>query len=227
ATGATYANAKSDGDVAHDRSVMRMARYIEATTSPEDKIFVWGFSPWLYGYSHRRPAGRFVFGTYVTGIVPWFHGTLDEERTRIVPGSVDALLGDLEREKPALIIDAGSIMLARPMRAYPRFAALLAQRYCFEVRVRGYDVYRVRTDTPCGVDGAPPPQHALDFWGRKIDVSVPRAADAERTIPLPTEIDAMPAWYPQAGRPPHVELLADPTDLREGMRMEDAMPRDP
>lgn len=224
AAGATYAVAKADGDVAHDRSVFRMARYIEATTDRDAKIFVWGFSPWLYAYSHRRPAGRFVFGTYVTGVVPWFHATLEEERARIVPGSVDALLGDLRAERPELVIDAGSIMLARSMRSYAPFAELLARDYCFEVRVRGYDVYRRRGEARCVVDAAPPPQHATDFWGRKIDVPIPAAFDRARDRPLPLEVDAMPAWYAERGAPPRVTLLADPTDIKPGMRMEGYLP---
>ncbi|MEO7114059.1 MAG: glycosyltransferase family 39 protein, partial [Polyangiaceae bacterium] len=60
-----------DGRVSHDCTVTDVAKLITATTKPDDKIFVWGFSPWIYGYSHRRAAGRYVFETYVTGFVPW------------------------------------------------------------------------------------------------------------------------------------------------------------
>ena len=89
---------KVDGRVSHDRAVQQVAAYVQATTRPDDRIFVWGFSPWIYGYAHRRPAGRYVFATYPTGFVPWFWAPLEEERARAVPGSMQALLDDLARE---------------------------------------------------------------------------------------------------------------------------------
>ncbi|HSQ62798.1 MAG TPA: glycosyltransferase family 39 protein, partial [Polyangiaceae bacterium] len=61
-----------DGRVSHDETVTTMGKVIMATTNREDRIFVWGFSSWLYGYAHRRPAGRYMFETYVTGFVPWY-----------------------------------------------------------------------------------------------------------------------------------------------------------
>ncbi len=91
---------RADGEVSHDRTLKTMARVIDATTKPDDRIFVWGFSSWLYGYAHRKPAGRYVFETYVTGFVPWYWEKLEYERSRIVPGSQEALLSDLfERAK--------------------------------------------------------------------------------------------------------------------------------
>src|SRR6185312_3700183 len=39
-----------DGRVAHDRTVKDAAKYVEGTTKPEDRVFVWGFSPWIYEY---------------------------------------------------------------------------------------------------------------------------------------------------------------------------------
>ena len=136
-------NEKVDGRVAHDRTVDDVSKVITATTAPRDRIFVWGFSPWVYQYSHRRPAGRFVFETYVTGFVPWFWEKLSVERARVVPGSVEVLLGDLDREKPTVVVDAGSIM---PGKAHagvrPLLAAWLRANYCFDVRIGAFDVYR-------------------------------------------------------------------------------------
>jgi hypothetical protein len=223
----TYALEKIDGRVAHDKLPIRLAKYIEASTDEDDKIFVWGFSPWLYAYSHRRPAGRYVFETYVTGLVPWRHDDLEGEEKRIVPGSIDALMGDLDRERPELVIDAGSIMLARPLRTYPRWADWLRERYCFEVRVRGFDVYRRKKDAPCPEPGFPQPQRAFDFVGAPLDVPIPKTADPDHTKWLFVPEDSLPAWYAESPRPEHVQLLVDPSELKPNMRLERMLPPSP
>lgn len=217
----TYALEKIDGRVAHDKLVIRLSQYIEATTAKDDKVFVWGFSPWLYAYSHRRPAGRYVFSTYVTGLVPWRHDDLQGEQKRIVPGSNEALMADLEKEQPELFIDSGSIMLARPVRTYPRWAAWLRERYCFEVRVRGFDVYRRKKDgAPCTAPGFPQPQRAYDFVGAPLEVPIPQTSDLDFTKSLYVPEDSLPAWYPESPRPPHVDLLVDKSEMKPHMRLE-------
>lgn len=217
----TYALEKIDGRVAHDKLPSRLSQYIEASTQREDRIFVWGFSPWLYAYSHRRPAGRYVFSTYVTGLVPWRHDDLKGERQRIVPGSNEALMGDLDREKPELVIDAGSIMLARPIRTYRMWADWLYANYCFELRVRGFDVYRrKKSDVLCPEPGFPQPMRAFDFVGAPLEVPIPATSDLDRTKWLFVPEDSLPAWYPESPRPAHVELLVDPSELKDGMRLQ-------
>lgn len=217
----TFALEKIDGRVAHDKLVVRLSQYIDASTAKDDKIFVWGFSPWLYAYSHRRPAGRYVFSTYVTGLVPWRHDDLLGEQKRIVPGSNEALMEDLDREKPELVIDSGSIMMARPIRTYPRWAAWLREHYCFEVRVRGFDVYRRKRDAAaCSAPGFPQPQRAFDFVGAPLEVPIPKTSDPEQTKALYVPEDSLPAWYPESPRPPHVEILIDPSEMKPNMRLE-------
>jgi hypothetical protein len=216
----TYQLEKIDGRVAHGREVERLSRYVEATTTPEDRVFVWGFSPWVYVYSHRRAAGRYVFGTYLTGLVPWFHQSLSLEKSRIVPGSVDALLGDLDRETPEIVVDAGSVMLARSMRTYDAPAAWLHRNYCFEVRIPGFDVYRrKKLSHKCDTDVFPVVQGAYDFYGRKIDVSVPKTVDAESSGLLNQGDPALPSTSKEVPWRTEMKLLREPTDLQPGMRI--------
>lgn len=207
ATFATYMNEKVDGRVAHDAVVQKVAGYIEATTRPESKIFVWGFSPWLYGYSHRRPAGRYVFETYVTGFVPWFHDAIPHEPARTVPGAMDALLNDLDRETPEVVVDAGSVMLARPMRAYAPAAHWLAAHYCFSARIGAYDLYRRRDGATCPSTSMPRPHPPVDFHGHAMTVPMTTLAASEISMPLCTTTNDQATWFPEGPPPPRVDLL--------------------
>lgn len=207
---------KVDGRVSHDRTVKDMAKLIEATTEPEDKIFVWGFSPWLYQYSHRRPAGRYVFSTYVTGFVPWHWEKLSLERERIVPGSVEALLSDLDEEKPEIVVDAGSVMMARPMRTYEKPGKWLREHYCFELRIGSLDLYRRRPDgRPCEQPYFPRANHAVDFLGRGLPVPVPRGYDFEQSRRLPEGDFFKPRWYLSGPRPAGLDAIRDPKREKE------------
>lgn len=195
-----------DGRVAHDETPQTVAHVIEATTSPEDRVFVWGFSPWIYGYSHRKPAGRYVFETYVTGFVPWFWEKLEVERARIVPGSVEALLGDLDRERPAVIVDAGSVMMARPMRTYAKFDAVLQEHYCFDMRIGAFDLYRRKSDgAVCAQPYFPRPFATTDYMGRLMGIATPIQIDATTEKRLPTGPYFKPIYFPCAPPPPGLE----------------------
>lgn len=206
-----------DGRIAHDRTVQDLGRYLEASTAKEDRIFVWGFSPWLYEYSHRRPAGRYVFETYVTGMVPWFWEKLPIEQARIVPGSVEALLQDLDRERPAVVVDAGAIMLARPMRGYKPFSDWLHASYCFELRLGALDVYRrkLQADTQCAEPYYPYPHVPVDWNGRFLGMPIPRQADQELTRRLPEGNYFKPIWFPSQTPPAHLDALRDSKLVKE------------
>ena len=210
ATFTTYMNEKIDGRLTHDELPQRVGHYLEATTKPDARIFVWGFSPWLYAYSHRRPAGRFVFETYVTGFVPWFHDSLKQEPARAVPGAMDALLGDLDREAPEVVVDTGSIVLGRPMRAYGPAARWLATSFCFEVRVGAYDIYRRKAaGATCPSASMPTPHPPVDFAGGAMVVPMPDLAPGEAGTRLCKTFYEGVVWFPDQPAPAHVELLAD------------------
>ncbi len=213
-----YAFEKIDGQVTHGPMVKRVARYIEVTTAPGSSVFVWGFSPWLHEYSHRKAAGRYVFETYVTGFVPWFFDASPQtERARVVPGSLEALLGDLDREQPELVIDAGSVILARPMRAYPQAATWLHQHYCFELRISGYDVYRRKPASGCADDTFPRVHAPIDFYGLPMQIPMPLAVDEASARLLCPHDDADPMWFPGATPPPAagLELFVSPNRARD------------
>ncbi len=181
---AGYGNEKIDGRVEEARTVKQVAGYVRAATTPQDRIFVWGFSPWLYGYSGRKPAGRFLFETYVTGFVPWTWGDLPIEPTRVVPGSMEQLMGDLEREDPKIVVDAGQVMFARSMRAYEAPARFLHERYCFALRISAYDVYLRKEGGACPSPEFPALHRTFDYNDQDLDAESPAALDAAGAPPL-------------------------------------------
>ncbi len=199
-----------DGRVAHDKTSIIAAKYIEATTKPQDRIFVWGFSPMLYGYSHRRPAGRYVFSTYVTGFVPWFWDSLDKEASRAVPGSMDALLADLDREAPPVVVDAGSVMLARPMRTYAPTNDWLHKNYCFEVRIGAFDIYRRKASPQdrCAFENFPFPYQVITWHGAGMPIPLPLTQDNATSLRLPRGPYDKAIWFPKQPKPPAAGLEA-------------------
>jgi hypothetical protein len=203
---------RADGEVSHDETVKTIARVIRATTKPDDRIFVWGFSPWIYGYAERKPAGRYVFETYVTGFVPWFWEKLDYEASRIVPGSQEALLGDLLREDPVVVVDAGSVMMARPMREYRLFADFLHARYCFDMRIGAFDLYRRRPqDGRCPTtESFPRVADACDFRGHLMSVPIPRTVDLAEARRLPRGSFFKPLYFLDGGKPVGLEAAVSP-----------------
>ncbi len=232
-----YFDERIDGRTAHDTLVERLAHYLEAATTPDQRIFVWGFSPWLYPYSHRRPAGRYVFETYVTGFVPWYWEERELEDSRVVPGSMDALLSDLEREKPELVVDAGSVLIGRPLRSYAAPLRWLRAQYCFELRFGSYDVYRRRPDGGvCDTPYVPRSPPAVDFYGNPAGYATQPATldnDESRWLP-PGEWDK-PIQFPGQSRPRGVDALRDRKAEREqeedfakkGLKREDLLPPAP
>ncbi len=125
--------------------------YVGRHSRPEDSIYIWGFAPDLYTFCHRRPASRYVYSTFQSGFVPFFDSaTREEERARIVPGSPQLFISDLETSHPALIVDVPDTMGRRSMREIPAYADYLKQ-YCNPTRYDGVDVFVRRGD-----DGACP-----------------------------------------------------------------------
>lgn len=126
-----------------------IVRYVTEKTTPDQTIFVWGFRAETYLSSRRWPASRYIYTVYPAGVVPWFQATPEEEERRVVPGSREQLLADLEREKPELVIDAGRSMSGRYMYNYPALRAYLDRNYCFMRYVDGEPVYRRRHGERC------------------------------------------------------------------------------
>jgi 4-amino-4-deoxy-L-arabinose transferase-like glycosyltransferase len=123
-------------------TTLPICRYVWDHTPKDAPIYVWGFAADIYTYCNRPPASRFVYSTFQSGYVPFFDGaTPAEERARVVPGSADQFLGDLEQSRAALVIDVPVTMGHRKIDDTPAYAAYLAARYCPPVVYDGVRVF--------------------------------------------------------------------------------------
>ncbi|MFO0559457.1 MAG: hypothetical protein U0269_15680 [Polyangiales bacterium] len=123
-----------------------ISRYVRENSRPDQTVFVWGFRAETYLSAERWPASRYVYTVYPAGVVPWFSATRQEMERRVVPGSREELLQDLERERPELLVDAGRTMLDQYMYNYPVFRRFIDQHYCFVRYVDGEPIYRRRRE---------------------------------------------------------------------------------
>jgi hypothetical protein len=97
---------------------LRASEYIKAHTAPGDRLFVWGYHPDIYLFADRKPASRFVYASFLSGLIPWTN-TAPERDTAyaVVPGARDTLLRELAATPPAFIVDCS----AGPNRAWQKY----------------------------------------------------------------------------------------------------------
>jgi hypothetical protein len=100
-------------------------------------LFVWGFAPQLYAESGLRPASRFVMPqASLTGYVPGNRasraGAIDT-RSLVRADHWDRLVGDLERSRPAFVVDTAPSGLHGwgrfPLADFPRLEAFVKGGY--------------------------------------------------------------------------------------------------
>ena len=125
-----------------------VAARIDALTTRDERIFIWGNSPQLYLLARRPMGARFSFCNYMTGESP---GTPTETGQRNadanqLPAAWEMLFADLEQRRPALFVDAAAAGWdgygKYPLSRYPRLRAYVDQNYRpVEVRA-GVVLYR-------------------------------------------------------------------------------------
>jgi hypothetical protein len=131
-----------------------VAARIAKLTTPEERIFVWGNSPQLYVLARRPMGTRFSSCNFVTGEspgTPTETGRWDAD-TNQNPTTWQMLFADLERRRPALLVDAAAAGWngydKYPLARYPRLAAYVAEHYRpVEVRA-GVVLYRRAPERP-------------------------------------------------------------------------------
>lgn len=104
-------------------------RAVEQYSQKREPIFIWGFDGDFYIDCRRLPASRFVFTTFIAGVVPPFWR--DARPSRVVPGSRERLEADLRSSRPPLILDFHE-RLGDGLRIVdiPQLGRLLREDYC-------------------------------------------------------------------------------------------------
>ena len=135
----------------HQDRYQAVAMYVNLHTQPEARVFVWGNSPEIYLYAHRRMGSRYMSVNYQTGHV-W--GTIANDlggapdRKNVPAQSWNNLMADLQNNLPDIIVDAAAGKLDKmddePLSRHPRMAAFVSQHYRLEATVLGVPLYRRR-----------------------------------------------------------------------------------
>jgi hypothetical protein len=127
----------------------RVADRVRAAPCGE-ALFVWGFAPQFYAESGLRPASRFVVPqASLTGYVPGNRavraGAVDTS-TLVRADHWDLLMADLERSRPAFVVDTAPSGLHGwgrfPLADFPRLAAFVRVNYGAFAVVDGVWVWR-------------------------------------------------------------------------------------
>ena len=115
-------------------------------TNPGERIFAWGNAPSIYYYSDRLPAYRYAWFDRLTGrhsrpgrVEPAYQGSPEIKR------EWEIWLFDMERNRPALIIDTSPAALHDaehyPMEDYPVMIDYMEGRYRRTGSVNGAVIY--------------------------------------------------------------------------------------
>ncbi len=116
------------------KTELEVASYINQNSTPEDRLFVWGFNPELYVLSDRMPASRFIYCTFITGLIPWVNKDPGIPTAHwAVPGTMDIMLRELRENRPKFLIDATpsnkGFFGKYPVKNFPRLQQLINSNY--------------------------------------------------------------------------------------------------
>ena len=140
----TQAFTQTDSRDAH--IAFDVARYVDAHTTRDDRVLVWGQAPEVYWASDRLPATRFPTTGYLTGA----SGGRPPDRVGMqyaTPRAWTLFLDDLHQHAPTLVVDMSTANQRHahfyPPKRFPQFARYLASGHWRPVAVvDGATIYR-------------------------------------------------------------------------------------
>jgi len=116
----------------------RVAEWIAGRTSPDSKIFIWGFEPVIYDLSNRRPASRFIHN-------------LPQRLQKTKRLSREALIQDLKASLPAVIVlesrdvfplvTGNAMDSAAELADFPELSELLREQYEKSAAIEDFTIY--------------------------------------------------------------------------------------
>ncbi len=131
----------------------RAGEFIREHTREDERIFVWGYHPDIYLFAERKPASRFVYGSFLTGLIPWTNIAPEKDTTyAIVPGTRDSLLHELDAIRPAFIVDCSAgpnrFWNKYPLATFPQLRDFLDKNYVLaepaEFAGQGFQLYLIQ-----------------------------------------------------------------------------------
>src|SRR5262249_2311832 len=114
-----------------------LAATLRGLSTPNDRIYVWGYSPDVYVRAGRVPASRYVLTDVLVGFFGEGAAPVDAQARQALaePGGWDKFFADLERTPPKVFVDASQNDLfasgSFSIDHYPRLQAWLAEHYVF------------------------------------------------------------------------------------------------
>lgn len=133
----------------------RVARFIAEHTTPEERVFVWGYHPDIYLFADRAPGSRFVYASFQTGLLPWTNVAPERDtRDTEVPGAMETLLRDLQTSRPTFIVDCSAgpnrHWQKYPLGRFPTLAAFVERNYVpiesAQFVAQGFRLFAIRDD---------------------------------------------------------------------------------
>ncbi|HUJ42429.1 MAG TPA: glycosyltransferase family 39 protein [Opitutaceae bacterium] len=147
---------------------LRSAAFIKGHTTPDERIFVWGYNPDIYLYADRKPASRFLYCSFQTGLIPWTNLAPDKDTTyAIVPGAMQTLLDELDARRPTFIVDCSfgphRHFSKYPIAKFPALQAFVSAHYVVsdpaQFDPQGFRLYQIKDAArrrPVVLAGGPP-----------------------------------------------------------------------
>lgn len=101
----------------HDDSLKAHGEIVQRLTDQDERIFIWGYYPEIYFHAQRRPANRFIYTNFVTGMIPWTNvDPFIDTAYAVAPNAAKKMAKDFAQHPPALIVDS---QLGRGYVKYP------------------------------------------------------------------------------------------------------------
>ncbi len=119
------------------------AAHLRATTTPDDRVFVWGWFPALYVAGDRCPSTRFVYAHHLAGFASNDQG----KRGHSVPRGWNEVMDDLHRDPPIYVLDTSHgdyEFRYAPIESYPRLWDFVQSGYRLDGEFAGVRFYRRR-----------------------------------------------------------------------------------
>ncbi len=189
----------------------RVSGFIAGRSQPADRIFVWGYHPDIYLFADRRPASRFVYGSFLTGLIPWTNcDPARDTAYAIVPGAMQTLLQELEANRPVFIVDCSAGPNRHwdkyPLEKFPLLAAFLQEHYAAveneQFIGQGFRLLAIKDSYRRVPPGAAPAPAAQPARPGSVAVFAPPFLDAKSAVVRLTAEDT-------SGRLQRLELLLD------------------